>query len=206
MAFYSRRLILKNYVSILCILFQTGLYKMKSLSLVSMKIAKVFCTQFPLSFIACFESTSSAWSYWTYNSISVDVIRHKPLACGQRDDQKEIWNSHSISVFVPAINPSQWLVRYCCEEPLYTQRKRKALNEQISSEHRAKSCARDFMCLELVMDIHVIYCTYTHTVNRIYLLQRKFIACFRLGTNEDNIKDVVEGTLVQLHVKLLTYN
>jgi len=63
---------------------------MKSLSLLSMKRANVFRMQFPLSFISCFESTSSAWSCWTYYSIFVDVIRHKPLACGQRDDQIEI--------------------------------------------------------------------------------------------------------------------
>jgi hypothetical protein len=128
-----------------------------------MKRANVFRSQFPLSFSSCFESTSSAWSSWTYYSVFVDVIRHKLLACGQRDDQTEMWNSPSLSVFVSANNSPQRLVRLCSEGPSYTERKRKVRNEQISSEHCAKSCARDFVCLERVMDIHVIYCTYIHS-------------------------------------------
>jgi hypothetical protein len=99
----------------------------------------------------------------------------------------------SLSVFVPANNPSQTRPPLLWGTFLYTQRERKALNEQIISEHRAKSCARDFRCLEPVMDIHVICCTYIHTANRTCLMHRNFIARFRLGTNEDNPKDVVKG-------------
>jgi len=37
------------------------------------------------------------------------------------------------------------------------------------------------------------YTVHTQTANRTCLMQRKFVECFRLGTNEDNPKDVFEG-------------
>jgi hypothetical protein len=50
---------------------------------------------------------------------------------------------------------------------------REVYNEKISPIHHAKSCASDFIWLELAMDIHI---TQRPTVNRTFIIARNFAA------------------------------